>query len=530
MSQTRYLVIGSGASGIACAKALVASGASVQVIDVGREAEPDRREVFDTLAKSEPESWPPALDERARSSLQATTKGVPLKSVYGSFFPYALDEPDIPLTMNNAEVVPSFARGGLSNAWGASMLPYEDADITDWPISRADLAPHYRAVLEFVPLAGEVDELETRFPLFTDSPRAMRRTPQMARLLDHLRAHKQRLAEAGIAFGGARLALNMDPAADDHCRYSGLCMYGCPYDAIYSSAQTLRELVGRGEVRYSSGLHADRIEESGDTVRVHCHEVADPHTTMVFEADRVFVACGYVSSTRLVLASTGRDGLGTPFADSLYFLTPMLMTRGARVSTATQGITFAQAYLEVASNEFLRRSAHLQVYGYSDIMLKAISGRLPAHRRAGAERLLQPVISRLVAVQGFLHSDDSPGLSMHLSSDGVRFEGHDLHEGVQRVHRLVRWLARRAPALGLVPIPQMTQIGLPGKSFHTGGSMPMRNRPGDADTDLLGRPAGWRRVHVVDTSVLPSIPATTITLTAMANAHRIGAAAALLEQ
>jgi choline dehydrogenase-like flavoprotein len=30
------------------------------------------------------------------------------------------------------------------------------------------------------------------------------------------------------------------------------------------------------------------------------------------------------------------------------------------------------------------------------------------------------------------------------------------------------------------------------------------------------------RVHVVDASVLPSVPATTITYTIMANAHRIG--------
>jgi len=42
------------------------------------------------------------------------------------------------------------------------------------------------------------------------------------------------------------------------------------------------------------------------------------------------------------------------------------------------------------------------------------------------------------------------------------------------------------------------------------------------ETDTSGRPAGWRRVHAVDATVLPSIPATTITLTVMANAHRIG--------
>ena len=40
--------------------------------------------------------------------------------------------------------------------------------------------------------------------------------------------------------------------------------------------------------------------------------------------------------------------------------------------------------------------------------------------------------------------------------------------------------------------------------------------------DPLGRPQGWSRVHAVDASVLPSVPATTITFSVMANAHRIG--------
>jgi choline dehydrogenase-like flavoprotein len=67
----------------------------------------------------------------------------------------------------------------------------------------------------------------------------------------------------------------------------------------------------------------------------------------------------------------------------------------------------------------------------------------------------------------------------------------------------------------------MLQIWPQGKGFHVGGSLPMRERPTELETDVLGRPAGLRLVHVVDASVLPSLPATTITLSAMANAQRI---------
>ena len=57
----------------------------------------------------------------------------------------------------------------------------------------------------------------------------------------------------------------------------------------------------------------------------------------------------------------------------------------------------------------------------------------------------------------------------------------------------------------------------------------MREKPGAFESDRLGRPHGWSRVHAVDATVLPSVPATTITFSVMANAHRIGWEAAKLD-
>jgi len=64
--------------------------------------------------------------------------------------------------------------------------------------------------------------------------------------------------------------------------------------------------------------------------------------------------------------------------------------------------------------------------------------------------------------------------------------------------------------------------------WHFGGTMPMTNNPSDEmHTDLLGRPKGWQHVHVVDSSVFSSVPATTVALLAMANASRIAQTAPL---
>jgi hypothetical protein len=46
-------------------------------------------------------------------------------------------------------------------------------------------------------------------------------------------------------------------------------------------------------------------------------------------------------------------------------------------------------------------------------------------------------------------------------------------------------------------------------------------------TDVMGRPQGLNRVHLIDSAVFPSIPATTLLLPIMANADRIASQAAL---
>jgi len=50
----------------------------------------------------------------------------------------------------------------------------------------------------------------------------------------------------------------------------------------------------------------------------------------------------------------------------------------------------------------------------------------------------------------------------------------------------------------------------------------MKHKPEkETDTNLLGNTKGWKYIHVIDSSVFPSLPGTKIRLLAMANAARI---------
>lgn len=518
------VVIGSGPAAAAAVQALCDAGVGVTVLDAGDRIEAGRMELFDELARSDPGHWPPELALRARSAYPADIKHVPNKPAYGSLFPYALSDPDLPIACENADTLSSLAYGGLSNAWGAAILPFRRRDIEDWPIPLDELKPHYEAVLRFVPIAAERDELSEILPLYTDTPDALRRDPQAATLLAHLRRHAPALRTAGFTFGASRLAVVAGATRSRRCRHCGLCLYGCPYGSIYNSAHTLQALVRGSRIDYRGGIYVDRLTEADDSVAIDFHERRRPTETGRLTASRVFVACGSISSTRLMLESMGRTQ-PVRLHDSQYFAIPMVTLHAAPVSVATQGNTLAQVFVELEDARVSRHTVHLQIYGYNDIMLSALARRLPVGE-ARLERALQPLLGRMVVIQGFLHSADSPGLTIARDAGRLRVAGDDEASGAVRVSRLMRRLAAHGRLLGMAPVPGIAHVGRPGKSNHLGGSLPMRREPGELETDTLGRIPDWNRVHVVDASIFPSVPATTVTLSVMANAHRIAVAVA----
>jgi choline dehydrogenase-like flavoprotein len=73
-----------------------------------------------------------------------------------------------------------------------------------------------------------------------------------------------------------------------------------------------------------------------------------------------------------------------------------------------------------------------------------------------------------------------------------------------------------------VPIIPYTKVSFPGRGCHAGATFPMTDKPSGFQSDVLGRPDGFSRLHVTDSTVFPTIPSTTIVFSVMANAHRIG--------
>lgn len=491
------------------------------MLDAGITIEPHRAGAIDKLAQLNPSQWESSSVAVIRENMTSGAKGIPLKYAYGSNFPYREAAEQLGCKIENVGLLPSFALGGLSTVWGAALLPYSQLDLADWPFGRDTLLPHYAEVESITGIAGFRDDLESLFALHS-CPTTLRGSKQAGSFLRDLQRNRETLSRAGITFGNSRLAVQGQDADQGGCVYCGLCMYGCPYGYIYNSATTVADLQKNSRFTYKRDVVVERLEELDGKVRIHAHHFAT-REQLIFEADRVYLAAGVIPTTRILLESLQAYEQPVYIQDSQYFLLPLLRRKKIKGVDTESLHTLSQLFMEIDDPDVSPNLVHLQIYSYNDLITGALQKSLgPLGKITPLVRELQ---ERLLIVQGYLHSRHSAKIKTTLRKNSIlHLEAQENPETRKVLRRVVGKLLKQSLRFDALPLFPMLQAAQPGRGFHSGGSFPMRDNPGPFESDLLGRPHSFERVHIVDATCFPTIPATTITMSAMANAHRIGSA------
>jgi len=328
-----------------------------------------------------------------------------------------------------------------------------------------------------------------------------------------------------VYFGQARLAIQQPTVATTgSCVYCGMCLYGCPYGLIYSAQTTLeRTLTGHASFTHRPGFVVTRLLEGHGAVTIEAVS-RDSATTHRLEASRVYLAAGAIASTAILLNSLDAHGARVPLRQSDHFLLPLALDASAGRVASERLHTLSQMFIEILDRSISRHAVHLQLYTYNDLYLRMAKDRLGA-----ASALVAPLVTRLieriVMIKGYLHSDDSSGIAATLEPRAayptLRLEAARDARSRAAIRAVAKLLMRDRKRIGAFPVRVGLRTGLPGSGVHVGGSFPMRRQPGDFESDILGRPIGFTRIHVVDATVFPTIPAAPPTLTIMANAFRI---------
>jgi choline dehydrogenase-like flavoprotein len=522
---------------VAAAGALLDGGLEVEMLDLGHEIEPEALALAGRLREAPGTAADRALLSpprpragglaRARHLLAALSGRAPLldlteKARLGSLFVFRDVDWGIPVRAEGraAPISRSLARGGLSNVWGAACYPLAAEDYAGWPLREADLAPHYAAAARLLSLIQPHDELARVYPLYGESSKGLPLNPPAASLAEHWRRHQSELAARGLCFGRARLAVRAEDGAEGQgCRLCGLCLAGCPWDAIYRADWTLAELGRRAGFRYRPGLLVRRFREEPGRVVASVLERGGGARELDYHA--LFLAAGTLSSLRIAAESQEAFGRRVRLLDNDVYLLLLLRTAGSAGPTARLHFGLNELALRVPVEG---RSLHVQVYCLSPQVIERLAAWLPRLVRRG----LASLESRLLLAFVYLPAADSARLTARLEA-GEPVGRLVLEQSRGPASRrladgLRRALCDAAGALGLRPLgPALRSTPAGHSGGHLAGALPMSERPGPLETDPDGRLGGAGRVYVVDGAALPRLPAQNSTFTLMANARRIAA-------
>ncbi len=275
-------VIGSGPAGGVLAKELAESGAKVVMLEAGRQPDPEEFHYH---------AWPYDFPDR---------------KVPGAGYPREQVEAIRYEDCDDVRVDRLRAVGGRSIHWNAVCLRFAERDFRerslngvedDWPLSYADLAPHYSHVEKMIGVTGSLEHLDILPDGDFLPPLKLRCTEQVI---------KRAAARMGIPLIPTRKALVTQPfEGRPPCHYCGHCMRGCDVGAIFSTAVTMlpkAQKTGNFTLLTNSIAREILVDQRG---RARAVSIVDATTRKETEVRaRIFaVCCGAVESPRLLLNS-----------------------------------------------------------------------------------------------------------------------------------------------------------------------------------------------------------------------------------
>lgn len=513
-----HVVIGTGLAAVGAVRGLLEAGFRPTVVDVSLKLPTHISDEASLARQLPPHQWSERLEVLvSKNSDDTGITQIPEKTLFGSTFYVGKGSLDEGFTCDSQPPPFSYAYGGLSNGWGASFLPPARTDIKAWPIEWSQIDKVFMDVVSAIPTLATKDGLSEEFavPLNSIPPVT---SEFESRLLSQL-GSKSRSDGSRFIAGKARLAIDFRPDSDNSCVRCGLCMSGCLNQSIYKASTTFDAHIAQNKINFIGGVRIDSIHERDEDILLRGRRLNGSEVVLVCR--RLFVAAGAVSTARLLLnSSSSIDGEECKTSLSVKtrggFVMPVFSWRA--IDKASGAPSLPNIFIEYRLNS-KDRWVHVQLSFNNELLAKRLKRVLM--KFPFGDSLFEKIDKHMGVALVNLHSDYSGTYEIERSdTQNVVYSQYKKDKlSTLAVCKHFIFIFRNFLRGGLIPMPLM--IGNYG-SYHVGGTIPMSDDPTDPNTsDLLGRPKGYRSVHVVDSSIFPDLPSTTVGLLSTSIAYKI---------
>ena len=466
-----YIVIGSGPTAAAVCSQIIKSGSKPVVLDVGYTSSDSK---LDPKIDCELEVIDLAQAQRNKKWL-------------GSLSSYRQSDHSNLVRTKELNVCQSFGFGGFSTVWGGTFDFF--SDFTMWPEETIPSRIDIDNVSKLVPTTANVNASGNDFSF---------------RAYDFSISYYKRIMNLSKVFGNlSKLAIETDPMKVNNCKNLGTCITGCTEKSIWSSADTFQEWSHAGLIDYFPNVFLEKIESGLEGERVIVRKFNE--TIRLVNFKRVFICCGPIGTATAIIRSGIYQEIRVRDTSTAFFGALSLRQK----PLGTRHHSLSQFWVQLDEPRL-----RAQFYSPDFSSIEQILLRYP--KLKVFTPLLKKIALRIHPFISYLDTNLSASLILRASEGEVELSSENA-DSTHRYHKKsVRKLSRKLHRAGLfIPI-FLFRLPPPGGGFHIGNSLPH-----GSETDYLGRLESFRKIHIADSSVLPSLEVGSITPTAMANAFRI---------
>jgi choline dehydrogenase-like flavoprotein len=531
MTDFDLIVVGSGATGSMAAKTLIDSGARVLMLDGGRRD--DRYaalippKTFVDIRRTQPEQYRYFLGDAFECAApRALGVGAQLTPPRRFIVDGACEF--LPVRSETFAALESLALGGLASGWGLMCGVYSDAELEQASLPHDAMRAAYQVVCDRIGIsAGDDDARPYACGALQGTQPPLPLDPSANVLATRYRQKRAALRARGYHLGRPALALLTQRKDErDATTLRDMDFYADAGGAAWRPAFVLESLRQRENFAYAGDVLVTRFVERDDGVEVTALDMR-ARTERRFACRRLVLACGVLATARIVLRSLSGPAPRLPLLCNDYTYVPCAVPSRIGRAMPERNNSLTQLAIFHDPDARQRDVAVGTIFAYRSLMLFRLLRQIPLNVR-DARALMQYLLSGFL-IAGFDHPQAySQGKQIWLEDDASSPTGDRLAiafalttQERARHDARERDFLRVLRALGAWPIKRVHPPL--GSSIHYAGALPFSERETPFTLGGDGRLHGTRSVFVADGSGFTFLPAKGVTLSLMANAHRVAA-------
>ncbi len=467
-----FTVLGSGLSAISAILTLKESNKQISVIDYGieKDAEFNKKEFIKTKKQF--------ISPKFRSA--------------DKYYVYSKFKKNLKISTKNFSAIGSLAKGGLSNLWGASLQPYNNDNLLEYPYNYEDVKDDYSFISKI--LTGNKFDLNS----LNDTSESKNMDKRIKNMIKQNDKNKIKFMNSFNAFLHTKSKIEN--------KYS-------ESNDIFNAKVAFEKLSNYKRLNYYNNKLINNINKEGQFYLIETFDVKN-RETIIFKAKIIFCSLGVLTTTKLILKMNKAYEhkiplLNTPCVSFMIF-SPFQRNTLKETQWFKSSLSFKTKIDDINLNGNIFNFT--EDLGMNLLKLKFLG-------RSIYKILDYLIFSRIFICNAFLPSYLSKN-TIHLGKDDKLNIVGNISLDLRNAFAIIRKnLIKNFLQLGYITL--FIKLMKPGEDIHYGGSLPMSSNAKKLECNDKGELFNHKNFYITDASSMVYLPGKTHTFNMMVQARKI---------